>query len=76
MIVEIIAPGLGRNFGIDLEDGLRAVRTDGQIRELVVSNHDVLCPSGLVPEVGVTADTDSSHLGSEVAILDQNITIG
>ena len=76
MVVEVVAPCLGRDLGIDLEDGLRAVRADGQIRELVVSNHDVLCPSGLVPEVGVAADTDSSHLGSEVAILDQNITIG
>ena len=76
MIVEIIAPGLGRNFRIDLEDGLRAVRADGQIRELVVSNHDVLCPSGFVPEVGVAADTDSGHLRGEITVLHKHVAIG
>ncbi len=62
--------------GIDLEDGLRAVRADGQIRKLVVSNHDVLCPSGLVPEVGVAADTDSRHLRGEITVLHKHIAIG
>ena len=76
MVVEVVAPCLGRDLGIDLEDGLRAVRADGQIRELVVSNHDVLCPSGLVPEVGVAADTDSGHLRGEITVLHKHVAIG